>query len=85
MKTAFAQFVPTPAAPAPATGMCSAGCPDGQATAGGLKGEGLWNRAPAAAAAPKAVSIERKPTIFYPIGWLAIIGITGWFTWMILG
>jgi len=30
----------------------------------------------------KAVSLNRKLTIFYPIGWLAILGVAAWFAYL---
>jgi hypothetical protein len=37
------------------------------------------------AVAEKAVSLNRKKTIFYPIGWLAILAVAAWFSWLTIG
>lgn len=57
------------------------------AFAGILPGSTSDTQEQAQTAAPmaKAVAIERKPTIFYPIGWLAILAVAVWFGWLAMG
>jgi hypothetical protein len=31
------------------------------------------------------VRVERKKTVFYPIGWMAIAGVGAWFAWLTVG
>ena len=84
MKTASSQILPVSDASGSAGGIQSACHRLWQAitasAAGQLRGESATAAAPA-----KVVSIERKVTVFYPIGWMAIGTVACWFFWLAVG
>jgi hypothetical protein len=85
IKSASSQFLPSSAAAETAGGIKSACHRLWQSITATSAGQS-WRGESAQVAVPaKVVSIERKLTIFYPIGWMAIGTVACWFVWLAVG